>query len=448
MKQRKQDLLFQQNLLEEARIEQEKLLKEKEETLLLRKEQVVQFESHKDKAFRLMDRAKRELSNNNFGKAIELYQESEEIFIEISWKEGTKMIKDSITMIKSKHKAFELQLESTEEEKAEKLRIEKQLEEQFTKAEEIRKLQQEEKRRELQKIQREKDQEREISEEAYRILEQGTTLLESNKFDDAYENYIKARELFNSISWKREVSRINNELLFILKRERKKFEVLEEIKKKKTEEDEKLEILKQETKKEHKELEKRKKEEKRLAAKEKIERKMTLKLEKAYKLIDEFRYNEGLLFLMEEFNRLNRLGNQDDATKINNQINNIKSEAEVSIITLEDISEGEKGDNFELAYRALDKAQISLKNNRYMKAISELNEAKYNLKELEIGKKIVNEIDIKITDLKGKLGKIPIQETPEIKDETTESESERLKARIAARRAERRKKVLDLLKKD
>ena len=76
-----------------------------------------------------------------------------------------------------------------------------------------------------------------MSEEAYELLEEGTELMNSSKFTEAYDKYIAARELFQKISWQREVSRINNELLFKLKREQKQAEIFEDIKIKKVEED-------------------------------------------------------------------------------------------------------------------------------------------------------------------------------------------------------------------
>lgn len=89
-----------------------------------------------------------------------------------------------------------------------------------------------------------------------------------------------------------------------------------------------------------------------------------------------------------------------------------------------------------------------MENNRIMKAISELNEAKYNLEKLKIEKNYVEEIENKISILRGKLG---IREVPEATPRVIDDENERLRAKIAARRAEReerKKKVLDLLKKD
>ncbi|MHA2087522.1 MAG: hypothetical protein ACW972_04555, partial [Promethearchaeota archaeon] len=76
------------------------------------------------------------------------------------------------------------------------------------------------------------------------------------------------------------------------------------------------------------------------------------------------------------------------------------------------------------------------------------NEAKFNLNILKIGKKYINEIDAKIQELQGKLGKKPGKDDFKSKEKEQEAEMDMLKARIAARREERRKKVLNLLKKE
>jgi len=82
-----------------------------------------------------------------------------------------------------------------------------------------------------------------------------------------------------------------------------------------------------------------------------------------------------------------------------------------------------------------------------MKTISELNEALHNLKETKIGVKYINDIQNKVKEYEEKLGKKPIEAKPEKEAVILENETEELKARIATRREERKKKVLELLKK-
>jgi tetratricopeptide (TPR) repeat protein len=448
VKKRDDELLRQQRLLKQAKKEQERLLKQRKESLILKEEKVIQFETAKDKAFGLMDKAKSELNLNNFERAIDFYKESEEIFSEISWQEGINMVKDSIAMIKRRKKSFEIEQATLEKEKIEKLKIEEKLEEKISKAEELRKLQQEEKRKELLRVQSEKEWESEISEEAYKLLEEGTSLSERKKFEEAYEKYIEARKLFDKISWKREVSRINNDLLFKLKRERKTYEILEDIKKKKVEEEMQMETLKKETERERRELKKQKKEDKRKLAREEFDKKIFRELERAEKHIEDFKYNEGILLLIREKKKLEKLGKDDEIKKVDELINDVKDKVEIPLVTVEPLSDIENLEKFEITYKALDKAQISLENNRLMKAVSELNEAKYNLEKLKIGYKYIKEIDVKIRDLKERLGRKPSKVDFETKEKEHEVEMEKLKSRIAARREERRKKVLDLLKKD
>ncbi len=447
VRRREEEILQQQKLIEKSRLEQLRLQKQKHKSLLLQRTQESEFEKEKNKAFDLMDRAKAELKQNNFEKAIELYKESEKIFSNIKWKEGITMVRGTITLIKSKKEKFEVKLKTIKEREVKQLELEEKLEEKLAEAQELRKFHQKQKKKEFLKIQMQKEWEKEISEEAYQILEQGTALLERKKFDDAYEKYIKARELFNKISWQREVSRINNELLFKLQRERKKSEILKDIGKKKAEEKEKIEQMMIEALKERKEIEKRKKKEKfKELEKERIED-IFKEVERAKKLIEGFNYNQAVQILKKEIKRMKKRKKLEEASEIEELINSVILQSQVPLITLEELDDNENLKKFKLAYEALDRAQLAISDNRYMKTVSELREALYNLKETKIGAKYLNDIKAKIKEFEEKLGKKPPEAKPEKEAVILESEMEDLKARIAKRREERKKKVLELLKK-
>ncbi|MFX0021748.1 MAG: hypothetical protein ACFE9S_05445 [Candidatus Hermodarchaeota archaeon] len=444
VRKREEELLTQQRLLEKARIEEEKLIQQRKESLDLKRKRVAQFESQKDKAFRLMDQAKRELRQNHFDKAIEYYKESEVIFEQINWQEGIKMVLDSVAMITNKKKAFELEKQSLEQKEIEKQLIEQKLEEKLAEAEILKRQQQEEKRKEFLKIQHAKEQERKVSEEGYTLLEEGTALMDKGKFTEAYEKFIAARDLFQQISWHREVSRINNDLLFKLKREQKQAEALDEIKKKKIEEEKEIERLKEEAKREREEEARRRKEEKRRFAQEEVLRKISAKLDKAGKLIEDFRYNEGVLMMIDEIKRLSKLGKEEEIAKINAQVEEVKTEADIPIIILDASEEDLQNKKFKAAYKALDDAQVAMSESQTKKAISELIEANFQLSKLKLVTNYNNEINKIITNLREELGIRPEEAKARI---SYEDESARLRARIAARREERRKKVLELLKK-
>ena len=208
------------------------------------------------KAMNLIDEAEKAVKNyevriktkvllykSPYEKVISNYNEAKKLFQEIGWNDEAARLINTIKFYNEKKEKDE-NLREIEKKKLEKPEVEliaaktitnkvlfdkekkisenekkKKFEEKFVKAEELQKRQQEAKRKEFLKMQSEKQWEREISEEAYELLKQGTSLVDNKKFDEAYTKYIEARNLFNKISWKREVSRINIDLLFKLKRE-------------------------------------------------------------------------------------------------------------------------------------------------------------------------------------------------------------------------------------
>ncbi len=440
---REQELQKQKAFEKEMQAQEAEKLKQKREALAIEREQKKSFESLREKAFLLMDRAKRELIQENFDEAIHLYVESERIFKEIEWHEGVNMVKDSVVLINKKKEKLLEKRKKEEEERAKQLEIESQLEDKLTKIQETSAQEKEQKRKELIESQERKKQERALSEEAYNLLEQGTKLLDQKKFKEANEKYIAARDLFEKIEWTREVSQINNELLLKVKREEDIHNKLLSLRKQKAEERKEFEGL-------FKEAEARPKEVKKKEKFEEIDKQIMKDLDKAGVLIDELKYNEAIFSLRELIKVLEQVGRDEEIEKINAQISSIVSDSKVPIITLRDLGKDENIEQFTIAYRALDKAITSLSNNRYMKAISELSEANFNLKETKIGEKFIREINSKIDTCRSKLGgkqrTVAPVETRLEKESLSDDEEEKLKARIAARRAERAKRVADLLK--
>jgi len=443
VEEKEKELLEQKAFEKEMQAEEAKKKQKKQEALAIEREQKKSFEDMRDKAFLLMDRAKRELIQENFDEAIHLYAESERIFKEIDWQEGVNMVKESVVVISKKKEKLLEKRKKEEEERAQQLEIESQLEEKLTKIQETTAQEKELKRKELLESQERKRQERDLSEEAYNLLEQGTKLLDQKKFEEATKTYITARELFEKIEWTREVSQINNELLLKVKREEGIHNKLLSLRKQKAEERKEFEGL-------FKEAEARPKEVKKKEKFEEIDKKIMKDLDRAGLLIDELKYNEAIFFLKKLIKVLEKVGRTEEIEKINSQISSFVSDSKVPIITLRDLGEDENLEQFTSAYRALDKAITSLSNNRYMKAISELSEANFNLKETKIGEKFIREINSKIDTCRSKLGgksrAVAPVETRLEKEALSDDEEEKLKARIEARRAERAKRVAELLK--
>jgi len=403
-----------------------------------KKRRAVEYESKKERAFNFMDLAKRELKHNNFDKAIKFYKESQEIFNEIKWSEGIKMIKESINTIDLKQKRIEREARLSEAKKAEKLKIEAQLEEQITKAKNLQDLQLKQRRRELSAIQEAKEREKEISDKAYLMLEEGTKLKNNKKFEDSYDKYIMARDLFKKINWQIEVSRINNDLLITLNKEKKQTARLEALKQKKVEEQKELKLILKEADEKQKELDQIRKSEKK---KQRV-RLIQKERDEAHEIIKNLKYNEGILALTKIIKKIKNTEQDKLVIEMNKQIEVLINASQVPIIADVDLDKDENFDKFKLAYQALDKAQISLSNNQFMKAITELNEALFNLKETKIGIRYISAVEEKINNYKKELD---IKKVPEPKVEAPKVESDDVRAKIAKRREERRKRIKDLL---
>jgi len=432
-------------LVREAEAE---LMKQKVQALELKKQKEKEYESKKDQAFSMMDLAKRELKLDNFETAIKYYNESEKIFSEINWKEGIQMVKGSIKAIENKKEKIEYERKLKIRQEQERLQFLEQMDEKISKAEELKRIQEEQKRQEFLITQRQKEQEKTISEEAYALLEIGTELKNQKKFIEAHEKYTMARNLFDKLGWNHEVSRINNELLFILKKERKQHEKLKTLKQVKIEKDQEIEALLKEAEIKRNEQEEIKKEEKKKKREEFVEKEW----ERANGVIKDLKYNEGVIILKKVAKKLKKMGKDKLLKQVNKQIETLKNASLVPLITIYDVEKGENMEKFEISYRGLDSAQISLSKNQFLRAISELNEVKFNLQQTLIGLSLIPFVDDTINSLKSEVeGKSSISaiSTPhEIEESVEQEEEEDLRTQISIRREERKRRIQELLEKE
>ncbi|MHA1191046.1 MAG: hypothetical protein ACTSP9_01965 [Promethearchaeota archaeon] len=441
-----QKLKVETKLAREAEAE---LMKQKIQALELREQKVRAYESKKDQAFDLMDLAKRELQLNKFETAIKYYNESEKIFLEINWKEGIQMVKGSIKAIKKKKEKLEYERKLKIQQEQEKLAYIAQMDEKISKAHELKKMQEDQKRQEFLVIQRQKEQERSISEQAYKLLEIGTELKDKKKFDEAHEKYIMARDLFKKLEWAHEVSRINNDLLFILKREMKQTEKLKALNRIKIDKEQEIEALLKDADIKRNEQEIIKKEEKR----KKREEFVNEEWERAGGIIKDLKYNEAIAALKKVGKKLKKMGKDKLLKQLNKQIETLISASQVPIITIYDVKKGENIEKFEVSYRGLDSAQISLSKNQHRRAISELNEVKFNLQDTLIGREegllplVENTINSLKNEVDGKSSISTISKPQETEIEEPAKKEDDLRTQISARRSERKKRIKELLEK-
>ncbi|MFX0011843.1 MAG: hypothetical protein ACFE9R_16125, partial [Candidatus Hermodarchaeota archaeon] len=431
----KEKILKEEALVRKIKIEtqlakeaEEELQRQKIQALENKKKQTMEYEMKKEQAFNLMDLAKKELRKDNFDKAIKLYSDSEHIFAEINWPEGIQMVRESVAAIKMKKEKIEREKEIEENKRLEKLKMEEEIQEQIIKAQDFKREQEEQRRKELLELEKEKEREQSISHEAYKLLEEGTLFKDKKKFEQAFEKYTMARDLFNKIDWQHEVSRINNDLMFILKKEMKQAEKIKVMLQKKEEEEKELETLLKEAEERRMELENIRKEEKR-KEREKI---IQEELDKATNVIKNLKYNKGVFMIKQIIKKLSKKKQEKLIKQLNNQIEVLENASQVPIITLADLELDDNLDAFKQAYEALDDAQISLSENLLMKAISELNEAKFKLKNTKIGKTYIPIITDKVNSYKKELG---IEIEPEEEFKVPEFKKDDLRDRISERRA-------------
>jgi hypothetical protein len=189
------------------------------------------------------------------------------------------------------------------------------------------------------------------------------------------------------------------------------------------------------------EREKSKKEEKRI----KREKIVQEEWDRANAVIKELKYNEAILILKKILKKLKKMGKEKLIKQVHNQFETLQNASHIPLVTLSDLEKDEDLEKIKIAYKALDNAQISLSSGFNLRAISELSEAKFNLEKTLIGPKYIPTIEKKINSLKSEVN--PEEEPPKedlLKPKKQWKDND-LRMEIAERRAQRRKKIQDLL---
>ncbi|MFO8019936.1 MAG: hypothetical protein R6U96_15030 [Promethearchaeia archaeon] len=383
-------------------------LEKRKERLAKEQKKTRESDIQREKAFKLMDKGKLEFKKNNFDKAIRHYKESEEIFEEIGWEKGKTMINQSIAVIKRKRKALSQKQQKLKEKEKEKKELEKKLEERIAGLREKNEIERKQKRDKFVQDQKEKKEESALTEKAYGLLEQGTKLAQKKKFDEALEKYKNAREIFSNLGWSHEISRINNELLYKLKKKVREAKKREDFKKKQEEKEKALKTLLDKAEKKRKKKKEQTKKEKRerlhrLSGGERKKEKLLRKSNQAEDLIEQGQVNEAILLLknIQKISKKTEL--IAEFPDISKKVSKLKENTNIPIITDSAEEADLKDDNFQSAYRALDKANQAIEEGHLMKAVSELNEAKFNLQSLPGQANSLSLVEEKIEEWKDQL---------------------------------------------
>ncbi len=437
----------QQRQLERRRQELEKLEIERKKKEDIEHQENIRKEKKekRDKALLLMDQGKRELIQGNYEASIKLYEESLAILKEIEWDKGISMVKESIIAIKDKIKKIERESELKRQMQERKEKVKNQLEDHLQKVKERNILEEESKKNLLMEKQKEKKQEKEISSEAYALLEQGTSLLEKKQFKEATDKYIAARDLFKKIGWQLEVSRINSDLLFKVMKEQKQYEKLMSLRQKSSKEKEQRDELLKQAQRSPKDI---------IKKVERSEINTNENIAAANLAIDDLKYNEAIFILKTTIKILKDQGKHTEVVRLKKLTSELIDKSLVPIIAIESLDIKQDIEAFEEVFKALDKSNLSLYRNQTMKAVSQLIEAKYGLESLELPnrEKYLQQINRLLKKYKMRMGNktegVIIKTKDVVQGEDDSNRRDLLKKRIEARRAEREKRIKDLLKSD
>ncbi|MFX0036303.1 MAG: hypothetical protein ACFE9I_11775 [Candidatus Hermodarchaeota archaeon] len=283
----RQEKLFHENLIKEMKIQRKELQKKEIQFRELEKE-LAYREERKNYAFNLLDKAQNHISQGEFDKSIEVYHNIANIFAEIQWTDEIPIISKAIQNIKAKKKEKELLKQKSFQDAIEKEK------EDFAFLEKIRLLQEKEKEKAIK--QKELIQRKELlssqvlskEEKAFKLIDEGYSLLNQKNYDKALQNYQDVIKILTGIGW-------TSEYLTILQNNIKEIEIRKQQieKEKRLEEELLIKRQKEEEQFQNKIIEYMENEQKRLRAKqieiqrqEAQQREMEKKRSDAFKLMD------------------------------------------------------------------------------------------------------------------------------------------------------------------
>jgi len=216
-----EDLIFQHQIVEKVRLEQQKMI-EKEEKLKKQEELNLITEQTREKAFSLLEVAQSHLEKGNFDEALNLYQDASRFFEEINWRDEIKLIKNSVHVIEERKREAELKKQRELTEALEQDKLEKSFQEQIAK--ETRNQQEKVKQREIVL----RNQEKELAyrenqkEGAFKLLDEAQSLLSQANYDKALEIYHEVANIFAQIQWVDEIPIIQETILDIQSKKKEK----------------------------------------------------------------------------------------------------------------------------------------------------------------------------------------------------------------------------------
>ncbi|MFW9828565.1 MAG: hypothetical protein ACFFEY_13320 [Candidatus Thorarchaeota archaeon] len=228
IKHEKEEELFQNQLLEKIKFEEQKM-REKQEIIKRQEELKTLEEQKRENAFNILEDAQEEIKKRNYDEAIKLYHAVEGIFKEIQWNEEILLIQNSIISVENKKRDEEIKKQeefqaALEKEKQERIFQESLIKEMKLQREELKK-----KEIKLREIEKEESYREIRKEEAFKLLEQAQNKINLGELDDVIECYHNVANIFAQIQWNNEIPIINKAIQDIELKKRDKELIKEKI---------------------------------------------------------------------------------------------------------------------------------------------------------------------------------------------------------------------------
>jgi hypothetical protein len=214
LRKEQEDLIFQQQIVEKVRLEQQKMF-EKQEKLKKQEELKLVTEQMKEKAFGLLEMAQSHLGKGNFDDALTLYHNASKIFEEINWGDEIKLIQNSVRVIEDKKREAELNRHRELAEVLEQEKLEREFQEQIAKETKIQQEELTHKEIVLRNREKELAYRENQKEYAFKLLDEAQILLSNVQYDRALEVYYEVSNIFAQIQWIEEIPIIHEAILDI-----------------------------------------------------------------------------------------------------------------------------------------------------------------------------------------------------------------------------------------
>jgi hypothetical protein len=429
----------QQKELEKMLVEQ-KLMTEQEVQLnhLKQQEEVdkqSQIQSMQEEAMKYLEQGNQEIAKREFSQARKLFSIAMKIFQGMGWQKGIEMVNNALDYNEEELVKFNNEKLREEQKKKEAVRRQQEINEliQESKEEEVKK--QLEWKQKLEEKTRRLDEENQVKDQIFALLEKGSKLAAKNEFLTAIDHYKKTIPLFEKISWPLKRDQVVD-LIDTTQEDYDSYRVHlakeDALRKRQIREEEELqELIKSEQKKEEERLKATQQKQLRQMEKDKfnegLKKEASDELHKATVMLERRKFENALDSLNIAHENFKKLGWTQQAQSTEEQIAEVQRQKRDAYKPVDrdksasDMQVSEKG------YTMIDEADKLIRQKKYKAALPFLDEAKQLFDKIQ-WKKAMKMVEIRLqkTELLVKKKDELIEKLKARRSRKTEKEAYRL----------------------